>query len=1029
MLEFNMAEKLQKLIFPVIITFLMHDSFVSYSYYCQVCGFSGSNPNWKNFVDRQSVCGLLICRRWVIEKYVLHATSLIDICSKKVYCTNFPDLEKIGCSTLSETESIICNGFCDKPWCVDESECNGFKYGIFCQPFSVYLPPSSVCDGAKQCNTYHEDEKYCQRALDEGFPSCLNGEIRRPLFNFTRCAAINMVLSNELQPYCSNYIDQTNCTDPSKVGLMCYIQDYGLSTVSKFMVCGELRVGLCANKMDVQCVSPSLGCTVHKHQLCNGVNDCPHSSDELLAVCQTKTKKHCYRSYKHDYELAIPISWLADGITDCTNGIDEDSSLWPTCGKAETKRYIMENSVCRDLFLCRYGTVRFIIESQLCDGINTCGNENKICRISRGVFSVSTTVLKDEYSTRLHYCIKGLEDLQRQQSPCETKIFDYFQEDIYGVSKKTHPITYPQKTFDCRNFFGLAYLYLSCFGACKNSKCPLTRAVRYADCQGQFNDRVYTLVNNQYLTFVTRKAGIYTNDFFTCENGFCVEYRRICNLIDDCGDGSDESICVNHHRCGDNRSYISLAQKCDNKVNCEDWSDECNDQCGRQIINGLVLKFAAWSIGLLAVVSNVVVLSESTSEVRKANGKSLLLIDKILVMMIGLGDLFIGLYLLSVSVVDIIYGESYCKERVKWLTSGYCSALGVISTIGGQISLFSLTLLSLFRAIGVSVNRIRSNESNGKAPHFKIVHVLKIVLLLVVPLVAVTTLIATAPLFPLFEDFFVNGLAYDSTVKLFTEPIGKDTHFDVIQGYFGRAKNQTLKWSLIINLVRNMFSSDYGNLDRKVHKVDFYGNDGVCLFKYFVNYDDPQRIYSLSVQVFNILCFIIVAVSYIIINTTTVNNSNILTQGNNPNAKFVRKRNVKLQRKITAIIVTDFACWIPFVVVSFLHFFKVLDASRTYGVFSIVILPINSIINPLFYSSRVSAYAAKLNPGALVRKLPGFIIRIRIRNFWKQQKMNQDERQTSRVVDNNTCNDLPMQVMAPNCEENQEKATIQVTPS
>ena len=461
-----MAGKLRKLIFSCKKTLLIYFSFIRFIYHYQVCGFTGSNLDWNNFVDRQSVCGLLICSNLEMDKYLLYAAPPGDICSQKVRCTNFPDLEEIGCSTVSERK--ICDGFCDEFGCDDESECDGFTYGIFCQPTSSYWPPAYVCDGFIQCVRYHEDEKYCQRALDEGFPSCLNGEIRRPLFNFTRCAAISIkVLSNELQPYCSNYIDQTNCTDHRKVGLMCYIQDYGLSTVSKFMVCGELRVGLCANKMDVQCVSPSLGCTVHKHQLCNGVNDCPHSSDELLAVCQTKTKKHCYRSYRHDYELAIPISWLADGITDCTNGIDEDSSLWPTCGKAETKRYIMENSVCRDLFLCRYGTVRFIIESQLCDGINTCGNENKICRISRGVFSVSTTVLKDEYSTRLHYCIKGLEDLQRQQSLCRTQIFDYFQEDIYGVPERTHTITYPKKTFDCRNFFGLAYLYLSCFGHVK----------------------------------------------------------------------------------------------------------------------------------------------------------------------------------------------------------------------------------------------------------------------------------------------------------------------------------------------------------------------------------------------------------------------------------------------------------------------------------------------------------------------------------------------------------------------------------
>ena len=111
-----------------------------------------------------------------------------------------------------------------------------------------------------------------------------------------------------------------------------------------------------------------------------------------------------------------------------------------------------------------------------------------------------------------------------------------------------------------------------------------------------------------------------------------------------------------------------------------------------------------------------------------------------------------------------------------------------------------------------------------------------------------------------------------------------------------------------------------------------------------------------------------------------------------------------------------------------LTFFRVLDASRQYGLFSIVILPINSIINPLFYSSRVGTYAAKLNPAFLARILSRFIIKIRVRSFWKRQKIEKDEGQATRAEDNDKNIDLPMQVMAPNCDENQDKATIQVTP-
>ena len=975
----------------------------------QVCG---EIPHWDIISDNQQpVCGFLMCRskpaEFGIEAH--EPTPISDICSKKRICTNYPDLEKIGCSSASTERSLnetTCDGVCDTINCEDEGYCNGYRYGLLCRPILLYQPPTNICDGIKDClgfgqgNFHDESSIYCNSAYNWGILTCQSGKgagRRVPLFNFTRCAAIPYGPRKILQPYCANFVDQTNCTDSSKIGVQCYIQDYGLSAVSKTMICGDLRVGLCADKMDVQCATPSPGCTLHKHQLCDEVKDCSDGSDELLIACQDMTLERCERSYEHTNRLRIPVSWLDDGLNDCRDGVDEQPAHWPTCGKSETERYVIENSTCDDLFLCRHGPIRFIIMSQLCDGIDTCGNENELCKISRGVTSVSTEVFSVGYSTRLHYCIKGFKHIELQETPCETRVFDIFQQEIYGLKNEKRLITYPQRTFDCSYFFGLAYLYLSCFGACPNVKCPLTRAVINTDCQGQFSDRVYTIVNNKFLTFVTKKAGVYTNDFFTCKNGFCVEYGKVCNLIDDCGDGSDERECSNHHQCDENRTYISLAQKCDDKVNCEDWSDECNDQCGREIINGMSLKVAAFVIGSLALILNSFAVLEGSCEVKKGSSKPQTVINNILVLMIGVGDFLMGFYLLSVAVADVIYGESFCKKRVKWLTSRYCSALGVISTIGGQISLFALTLLSLFRAISIRSTLAPYNSgANGNVAHCGLVNV-KWIALLVVPLVSVTALIAVAPLFDSFEDFFVNGLAYDSTVKLFTEPIGKDTHFELIQGYFGRAKKQTLKWSLIISLVRDMFSSDYGNLNGKVRQVHFYGNDGVCVFKYFVNENDPQRYYSLSVQVINTLCFIIVAVSYISINTTTVSLSNPLTKTNSPTSKLIRKRNKKLQRKIAAIIVTDFACWIPFVIVSFLHFFEVMDASRQYGLFSVVILPINSVINPFFYGNHIATFTANaifMVPNMLSKGFSRFVSMARIRKFQRKAEQSDIELQT-----------------------------------
>ena len=74
------------------------------------------------------------------------------------------------------------------------------------------------------------------------------------------------------------------------------------------------------------------------------------------------------------------------------------------------------------------------------------------------------------------------------------------------------------------------------------------------------------------------------------------------------------------------------------------------------------------------------------------------------------------------------------------------------------------------------------------------------------------------------------------------------------------------------------------------------------------------------------------------------------------NNRQINDRNRKMQRKISIIVATDFLCWVPFVVICCLHSLSILDATPWYSLFSIVILPINSVINPLLYDSTLSQY-------------------------------------------------------------------------
>ena len=60
-----------------------------------------------------------------------------------------------------------------------------------------------------------------------------------------------------------------------------------------------------------------------------------------------------------------------------------------------------------------------------------------------------------------------------------------------------------------------------------------------------------------------------------------------------------------------------------------------------------------------------------------------------------------------------------------------------------------------------------------------------------------------------------------------------------------------------------------------------------------------------------------------------------------------------MNRRITIIIATDFCCWIPFIIICALHSLEILDATPWYSLFSMVILPVNSVINPFLYDDTV----------------------------------------------------------------------------
>ena len=210
-------------------------------------------------------------------------------------------------------------------------------------------------------------------------------------------------------------------------------------------------------------------------------------------------------------------------------------------------------------------------------------------------------------------------------------------------------------------------------------------------------------------------------------------------------------------------------------------------------------------------------------------------------------------------------------------------------------------------------------------------------------------LVSCIPLMPVFEDYFINGIYYGTEIPLFTGAPDLKKHELIIESYYHTKLENKSSWQKIRRLITGMFTSDHAPVDGR--DLGFYGNDGVCLFKYFVKDKDPQRGFSAAILITNSVCFLTVLVSYGLVTAVA---RSLSSESN------ATRSNSKLQRKITIIIGTDFICWTPFAVVSLFNYLELIDATPFYAFFSTIVLPINSMINPLIYDGIITRNIAKI---------------------------------------------------------------------
>ena len=93
----------------------------------------------------------------------------------------------------------------------------------------------------------------------------------------------------------------------------------------------------------------------------------------------------------------------------------------------------------------------------------------------------------------------------------------------------------------CKYIYGELYAYLSCSGKCYNAECPLiSTPISSSTCSNILKRRTYSISSDGNLVIVAKdKKDFKASNVFVCGNDNCVPYSKVCNMIDDCGDGTD----------------------------------------------------------------------------------------------------------------------------------------------------------------------------------------------------------------------------------------------------------------------------------------------------------------------------------------------------------------------------------------------------------------------------------------------------------------------------------------------------------
>ena len=316
--------------------------------------------------------------------------------------------------------------------------------------------------------------------------------------------------------------------------------------------------------------------------------------------------------------------------------------------------------------------------------------------------------------------------------------------------------------------------------------------------------------------------------------------------------------------------------------------------CDR-LLSDRTLMVVMWLIGLNAIGGNIFVLCQ-----RKSTSDKGMIVQNFLLRNLATSDLLMGVYMLLIASADIYFGQHFPMFAEAWRSGITCRIAGTISILSSEASVFFVTLLSIDRFICIKYPLSRRKVS-------KTLSVIIVILLWIIALAlgVVPSVLAGK------SDIF-----YDNSHVCIGLPLSKLRIYKIHR---------------------------HGKIPVKTEDNILYWKQHVE--SYFVGEINGMIFASVMFIGLNFICYLCILLCYVEIVRAVYKSS----QRAGLNREM--KEQIRLTSKVAAIVLTDFLCWFPIIILGILVQAGALTLSASAFAWCVTFaLPVNSAINPYLYT-------------------------------------------------------------------------------